>query len=263
MRLYRIYVDEVGNHDLKHADDLNQRFLSLTGVILESTYTLDTLQPEMDRLKRDFFQRDPDEPVIFHRKDMVNKRPPFHPLRDPHTEQEFNTRLLTALAGWDYSVITVVIDKKAHRDRYQVWHYHPYHYCLSVLLERFVLFLDYVECRGDVMVESRGGREDRKLKESYARLYQKGNDYMPPARWQERLTSRELKVKPKIANIAGLQLADLIAHPSRREVLIENQFLVDDRDTFGDQICAILRQSKYRRDPGTGKIEGYGKKLLP
>ncbi len=263
MALYRMYVDEVGNHDMTHADDPNQRFLSLTGVILESEYTLRVLQPEMDQLKRDFFQRDPDEPVIFHRKELVNKRPPFHPLRDPEIEQEFNTALLMALARWDYHVITVVLDKKAHRDQYQVWHYHPYHYCLAILMERFVLFLHYGGHRGDVMVERRGGKEDKKLKDSYSRLYERGTDNIPQGRWQERLTSRELKVKPKSANITGLQLADLIAHPSRREVLIEHQLIVDDRHTFGDQICAILRQSKYHRNWRTGQIVGYGKKLLP
>ena len=36
MSLYRIYIDETGNHDMTHADDPNQRFLALTGVILES-----------------------------------------------------------------------------------------------------------------------------------------------------------------------------------------------------------------------------------
>jgi len=263
MALYRMYVDEVGNHDLTHADDPNQQFLSLTGVILESDYTLRVLQPEMDKLKRDFFQRDPDEPVIFHRKELVNKRPPFHPLRDPEIEQRFNTALLAALARWEYLVVTVVIDKKAHRDQYQVWHYHPYHYCLAVLLERFVLFLHYGGHRGDLMVESRGGKEDSKLKDSYARLYARGTDNIPAEHWHERLTSCELKVRPKTAHIAGLQLADLIAHPSRREVLIGHQLLVDDRDTFGDQICTILRQSKYQRNWRTGQIEGYGKKLLP
>ena len=263
LALYRIYVDEVGNHDLTHADDPNQRFLSLTGVLLESQYTMHVLQPEMNQLKQEFFQSDPDEPVIFHRKELVNKRPPFHPLRDSQTEQKFNTALLMALARWDYQVVTVVIDKKEHRDRYQVWHYHPYHYCLSVLLERFVLFLHYNGHRGDVMVESRGGKEDRKLKDSYARLHRSGTDNIPPQRWQERLTSCELKVRPKSANIAGLQLADIIAHPSCRELLIDHQLIVDDRDTFGDQICAILRQSKYLRDGRTGRIEGYGKKLLP
>lgn len=263
MSLYRVYIDEVGNHDLIHADDPNQRFLSLTGVILESVYTLRVLQPEMDQIKRDFFQSDPDERVIFHRKKLINRRPPFHPLRNLETEQRFNLVLLTALARWEYHVITVVIDKKAHRDQYQVWHYHPYHYCLQVLLERFVLFLHYGDHRGDVMVESRGGKEDGKLKDSYACLYERGTDHIPPERWQVRLTSSELKVKPKSANIAGLQLSDLIAHPSRREVLIEHQMLVDDRDIFGDQICAILRQSKYHRNGRTGQIEGYGKKLLP
>lgn len=263
MSLYRVYIDEVGNHDLSHVDDPNQRFLSLTGVIVESQYVLHTLQPEMDQIKREFFQHDPDEPVVFHRKELVNKARPFQALRDPGVEERFNTTLLTALARWDYRVVTVVLDKKAHRDQYQVWHYHPYHYCLAVLLERFVLFLHYNNYRGDVMVEARGGREDSKLKDSYSRLYEHGTDNIPPERWRARLTSRELKLKPKSANVAGLQLADLIAHPSRREVLIEKQLLVDTRDIFGDQICAILRQSKYHRNWRTGQIEGYGKKLLP
>lgn len=261
--LYRVYIDEVGNHDLTHAQDPNQRFFSLTGVILESEYTTHVLRPEMDQIKAEFFQQDPDEPVIFHRKELVNKRPPFQALLDPTVEEQFNTRLLMALARWDYRVITVVLDKQAHRDQYSVWHFHPYHYCLTVLLERFVLFLHYGGHRGDVMVEQRGGAEDRKLKESYRRLYERGDDHIPAERWQARLTSGELKVKPKTANIAGLQLADLIAHPSRREVLIEHGLIIDSRDIFGDQISAILRQDKYYRNIRTGQIEGYGKKLLP
>ncbi|HZY42189.1 MAG TPA: DUF3800 domain-containing protein, partial [Anaerolineae bacterium] len=127
----------------------------------------------------------------------------------------------------------------------------------------FVLFLHYNNHYGDVMVEARGGKEDSKLKDSYTRLYERGTDHIPAERWQERLTSRELKLRPKTANVAGIQLADLIAHPSRRDVLIENRLLVDARDIFGDQICAILRQSKYHRNLRTGQIEGYGKKLLP
>jgi hypothetical protein len=263
MPLYRIYIDEVGNHDMRHADDPNQRFLSLTGVILESGYIARVLQPEMEAIKREFFQYDPDEPVIFHRKEMVNRRPPFHSLRDPAVETHFNNSLLLALARWDYWVITVVIDKQAHRDQYQVWRFHPYHYCLTVMLERFVLFLHYGNNRGDVMIESRGGTEDRTLKASYTRLYERGTDSIPQNRWQACLTSGEIKIKPKGANISGLQLADLIAHPSRREVLLEHRLIVDTRDTFGDQICTILRRSKYLRDRRTARIEGYGKKLLP
>jgi hypothetical protein len=261
--LYRIYIDEVGNHDMNNADDPNQRFLSLSGVILESQYVLHTLQPDMDDLKRRFFQTDPDVPVVFHRKEMVNCRHPFRALRDPQVHQAFDEALLQALEAWDYRVITVVLDKKAHRDQYQVWRYHPYHYCLAVMLERFVLFLHNGEHRGDVMVESRGGNEDRQLKDSYERLYTRGTDYVLASRWQERLTSSQLKVRPKSANVAGLQLADLVAHASRREVLLEHGLIQDDREIFGDRISAILRRAKYHRHSNTGRIEGYGKKLLP
>ncbi len=263
MALYRIYVDEVGNHDLTHVDDPNQRFLSLTGVILQSDYVMGILQPEMDALKRRFFQRDPDEPIVFHRKELLNRRSPFVALRDPNTELEFNTALLDALARWEYRVITVAIDKKAHRDRYRVWHYHPYHYCLAVLLERYLMYLARGHYRGDVMVESRGGREDGKLKDSYSRLYRDGTTNVPAEQWHARLTSEELKVKPKAANIAGLQLADVIAHPSCREVLRERGLITDDRSVFGDRVCAILRESKYDRHWRTGQIAGYGKKILP
>ncbi len=112
------------------------------------------------------------------------------------------------------------------------------------------------------MVESRGGREDEKLKDSYRGLHKNGTDNIPAERWQERLSSCELKVKPKSANIAGLQLADLIAHPSCREILLDYKLIADDRDIFGDKICTVLRDSKYLRSR-TGQIQDYGKKLLP
>lgn len=243
MGLYRVYIDEVGNHDLKHADDPNERFLSLTGVIVESSHNMSVLQPEMQEIKRSFFQADPDEAIIFHRKELVNKRPPFACLRDHEVEERFNEALLAALRRWDYVVITVVIDKKAHREQYTVWQYHPYHYCLEVILERYVLFLHYGNHRGDVLVESRGGVEDGKLKASYGDHYARGTRNIPPTRWQQRLTSSELKLRPKSANIAGLQLADLIAHPSRREVLLDHDLLKSDVSVFGDQISEILRQT--------------------
>jgi hypothetical protein len=113
------------------------------------------------------------------------------------------------------------------------------------------------------MVESRGGKEDRQLKRSYSRLYEEGSDYIEIETWQSRLTSKKLKVKPKRANIAGLQLADLVAHPSRREILIQNKLIDDQRKVFGDRICEILGREKYLRNQRTGHIEGYGKKLLP
>lgn len=263
MSLHRLYIDEVGNHDMEHVVHPNQRFLGLTGVMVDSDQMRRIIQPQMNQLKIRFFQSDPDEPVIFHRKELVNKRPPFDVLLDSEVENKFNSALLDSLSQWDYRVVTVVIDKKAHREQYRVWRYHPYHYCMAVLLERYVLWLETIDSRGDVMVESRGGVEDSKLKDSYVRLCREGTDFVDVVRWQARLTSRELKVKPKSANIAGLQLADLIAHPSRQEILVDENMMQDDRQTFGRKISEILRAQKYLRNPRTGEVKGYGKKMLP
>ena len=106
-------------------------------------------------------------------------------------------------------------------------------------------------------------KADEKLIDSFERLYKFGTDNIPKENWQRTLTSHELKLHRKEANIAGLQLADMIAHPSRREILKENHLIIDDRDIFGDKICEILQRSKYRRDNKTGRIDGFGKKLLP
>jgi len=58
------------------------------------------------------------------------------------------------------------------------------------------------------MSESRGGHEDRRLQESFARIVANGTDFVSAAQFTATLTSRQLKTKPKSANIAGLQLAD-------------------------------------------------------
>jgi len=254
---YRMYVDEVGNPDLESSDNPNHRFLSLTGVILELGYVERVLFPQMESLKAQYFGSHPDEPVILHRKEILGAKPPFQALADPALRSRFDDDLLRLLADWEYTAITVCLDKKRHKETYATWRYDPYHYCLAVLLERFVFFLGRNSARGDVMAESRGGREDRRLKDSFTRLWQRGTEYVERQQFQDRLTSRQLKVKTKANNIAGLQLADLIAHPSRHEILHENGLVTNPPAPFGARIVQILQQ-KYDQRPG----RLFGKKLL-
>lgn len=51
---YRLYVDEVGNSDLKASRNPNHRYLSLTGVILKLGYVASTVFPTMEELKKNF-----------------------------------------------------------------------------------------------------------------------------------------------------------------------------------------------------------------
>jgi len=256
---YRIYIDEVGNPDLGSSDNLNHRFLSLTGVVVELEYVRTTLYPQIEELKKTFFQAHPDEPLILHRKEILKAKPPFEALSNPETRRRFDEQMLQLLSTWQYTVISVCLDKKRHKDTYATWRYDPYHYCLAVLLERYVLFLKHRGCKGDVFAESRGGKEDMRLKKSFKRLWEEGSQYIEPTSFQEVLTSRQLKVKLKKNNVAGLQLADILAHPSRNEILEEQGLLGRQIGPFARKVIKIL-QDKY--DQHSGRISGAGKKFI-
>jgi hypothetical protein len=256
-----MYVDEVGNAGMNARALPNERYLSLTGVIIELDHVRDAVAPAIEELKQEFFESHPDEPIVLHRKELVNKKPPFAALRDPVVERAFNARLLAVLRQLDYSVITVCIDKLEHNQRYGQWAAHPYHYCMEALLERFCHFLRQMQGVGDVMAESRGGGEDKALKAEFRKLYECGTNFIKPHLLSAHLTSKELKVAPKQGNIAGLQLADVIAHPSFIASLNRknNQAL---QATFGSQIAQILEDHKYRRRPD-GRVAGWGRVWLP
>jgi len=258
---YRLYIDETGNADLASSANANHRYLSLTGVIVELGYVDSTLFPAMELLKRSFFGSHADDPIVLHRKEIVNRLRPFDALRDPLIRQQFDAALLKLVADLDYRVLTVIIDKQLHLQRYSTWQYDPYHYCLMVMIERFVLWLKKRGVQGDVMAESRAGKEDMRLKESFRHVVAQGSDYIGAAIFQERLTSKELKVKAKGNNIAGLQLADMLAHPCFRSAL-STRTGADPPDTYGQKMVEILKVAKYVKSPD-GALDGWGVKWLP
>ncbi len=259
--MLRMYVDEVGNADLNASQDPNHRYLSLTGVVFELDYVDRVVAPALEALKRRYFNSHVDEPLILHRKELVNRKYPFQALRDSQVEAAFNTELLALLERFQYKVITAVIDKLEHCQRDPEWRHHPYHYCQEVLLERYVSSMARVGKVGDVLAESRGTRPDRELKSAYQDIHAKGTEWVSPEVFQRHLTSKELKIKKKSDNIAGLQLADLIAYPSFKATLLRQKG-EPLPENFSGRVAAILEAGKYRRSPA-GRIEGWGRKWLP
>jgi hypothetical protein len=257
---YRIYIDEVGNNDLGSSSNPNHRFLCLTGVVFELDYVKNILTPDLEGLKNKYFESHPDDPIIFHRKEMVNKKHPFNVLANPKVENEFNTEFLHLLEKWKFKSITVLIDKLEHQNKYTTWRYDPYHYCMAIILERYYLRLKDVGCVGDMMFESRGGKEDLRLKESFRKIYEHGTDWVNAANLQDTITSKELKIKPKSANIAGLQVADLVAYPLYRYAMKYYKLKDDGRVTFNEQLMEVLKPKILK---GENKLDGYGLKKLP
>ena len=259
MTKYRLYVDEVGDTGLRYVDDPAHRYLSLTGVIAEPDYDLRQIAFDMIGIKGKYFDITPEKSEALHRTKLVRAKRPFGALKRLEVREAFDAELLARFRDWDYRVITVCLDKQAFvaagldsggKD--------PYLHCMTVLMERYVDMLMRYSDQGDVMVEARLGKEDRLLKEHFRSLWEGGTEVVSGERFQTALLSREIKPQTKQKNISGLQLADLLAHPSRIEILREHGLPCEFLGGYATKVVEILAD-KYVQFDG----HMYGKNLMP
>lgn len=258
---YRLYIDETGTQTLKksHVD----RFLCLMGIImLQETHDAE-FSVAVKSIKADMFDHCDEAPIILHRREMVRGEMPFERLKaDPFFAMEFEKRWTELVEKSAYLAMACAIDKDEHMRKYVVWQHDPYHYCLEMLLERFVKWLKRHNFKGDVLVESRDKYADKRLKAAYRRFYENGNSTVSASTAQEFLTSKELKFGCKSDDIAAHQLADSLAHPVLRYMKTEN--LNEPPATgFGARLVEILKAGKLARKPKTDLIQGWGLKWLP
>lgn len=219
-----MYVDESGDHVMEPSkwSGPDARYLGLTGVVIASDAYRRRTHPEFEALKQEFFPHDPDFPVILVRNRIAKKLGPFGGLSAPELAVHWEHRIIRFLSEHISQIFTVVIDKQNYRQRYGPTARHPYNYCAAALTEKYARWLRSIGANGDVLAESRGGREDRELKRGFREFMEAGTEFLPAPELQSSVTSREIKLRPKEANITGLQLADLIVYPATRDILREN-----------------------------------------
>ena len=219
------------------------------------------LQASVEDAKRGHLPYDPDGPPILHREDILHQRGPFHVLNDDATRAAFDGALIELVDTAPITIFGVVNDKFSHGSRGYRNLTHAYHYCLAAMLERYCGLLGFLGAVGDVLVEARGKKEDMTLKEEFRSIWENGTFYMSSSQTQKTLTSRELKIKPKGLNIAGLQVADILAHPVKRDVLLDRGRVDSLGGAFADRIIKVAK-AKYNHQRYDGRIRGYGRILL-
>ena len=163
-----------------------------------------------------------------------------------------------------FTLVIVVVDKLRLKQNYPS-PFHPYHMALDYMLQRYCGFLDHLGRRGDVMAESRGRKEDTLLKNAYRHIHTHGDMHHKAAFYRQVLSTREMKVKPKKANIAGLQLSDILANPCKQQMLFDYGMEdVSERwpGSFSERMADIAG-SKYNRHLYQDRVEGYGRVLFP
>ena len=208
-----LYLDESGDHSLTIVDPSYPVFV-LGGIVVEQDYAEGEMAERMRQFKQETLGRDG---IILHTADIVRQKNGFEALKDRAAREHFYTRLNALMRSLEYQVVACAIRKDQHLARYGVAALDPYLLSFDILVERFCYALGPRQGDGVIVAEQRNPTLDHQLELAWLNLKISGTA-------QVRATEIERKVvwlnlRDKRANIAGLQLADLVVSPIGRHVI--------------------------------------------
>jgi len=238
-----VFVDESGDHGLESIDPASPVFVLVFCVARKSDYAA-TIIPALTEFKFRHFGHDQ---TILHERDIRKDQGDFRILRDARTKDAFLNELTEVINELPFTIIASVIRKDKLAGRY-VYPANPYEIALEFGLERVHYFIQKTSGGAEavpVIIERRGKREDNELELEFRRICDGKN-------WDSSKLAFEPRFVSKLANVPGLQVADLVARPIGRYVLNPNQ---------ANRAWAVIR-TKLDRSQG-GKIEGWGLKVFP
>lgn len=239
-----LFIDESGEHSFEHIDD-NYPVFVLAGIIIDTDYHKNEVRPIVDQFKR---EKIGDSSVILRSSDMKANRNGFEFLWDDERRVQFWEDLNELMEGLDYKVVACAVDKYRAAERYENIHQDPYHYCLRVLVELFVMELQDVGDTGIIVPEKRGRAYDVPLENAWKETQLEGTKHFDA----ESVVRKIVDFMPleKSLRIPGLEMADLVANPVGRFVI--GKKMHRDWDII---------VSKFRRHEG--RWEGPGLVVLP
>ncbi len=240
-----LFLDESGDHNLAVIDPSYPLFV-LGGVIVEQRYAEGPLEEALRDFKHRLFGRDD---LILHTADITRNRNGFERLKEREFREHFYRELNILLRSLRFQVVACVIRKDDHLGRYGVAALDPYMLSLDVLVERFCMEIGNVAGGGVIVAERRDATLDRELDIAWLNLKVQGTRYIKARDIESRIVG--LNLRAKTANIAGLQLADLVVTPIGRKVLGK---------TIKEDYRVVEEKFRCSR---TGQIEGYGLVVLP
>lgn len=240
---YIAFLDECGDHSLTKIDrDFPVFVLSLL-LVKRSDYR-DTILPAINSLKLKYWDH---EGVNLHSRDIRKASGPFAIMQNTALRQPFMDDLSVLMRDLPYEAFIVGIHKQKLCDRY-VRADNPYELALTFVMERLLFCLEQRDQPVlPIIAEARGTNEDNALKAAFFDLISNGTRYIGKNRFEKRAFL--LKFHNKLKNIAGIQLADLCAHPAARHILKPDQ---------ENKAFEIVKNHLYR---GNGRVNGW--KVFP
>lgn len=240
-----LFLDESGDHSLTKIDPQYPMFV-LGGIIVEQEYAFGEMTDRVKEFKQELFGRDD---IILHTADIARNKNGFERMQESAFRQLFYNRLNNLMRSLDYKVVACAIKKDMHFQEYGLGVVDPYMYSLEVLVEQFCHEIGHRYHGGVVVAEKRDPTLDHQLDLAWLNLKISGSTFLQASQIEYRITN--VVSRPKSSNIAGLQLADLVATPIGRFVM--------GKPTMED---FTIIESKFRRR-SDGEYRDYGLVILP
>ena len=245
---YVVYVDESGDHSLASIDPDYPVFV-LALCVFHKRHYAEKIIPAVEKLKFNYFGHDS---VVLHEHDIRKQKGDFAFLSHLPKRLEFMRQLSSIMDASNFILIACVVDK-TRMSKSEGASTNPYHFALDICLEALRGFLaekkqDHLQTH--LVVECRGKKEDRELELEFRRIRDGsalGNRQLP----------FEIVFADKKTNLAGLQLADLVARPVGLNYI---------RPSQPNQAFDLLKRKFYcdggRECVGSG-YEGVGLMIYP
>jgi hypothetical protein len=212
-----MFIDESGHHSLdpKTIDPKYPIFVLCGCIFEEKNY--EKVIRKMNGLKKDLFGTDK---IIFHTLEMTRpskyKQSEFAKLINAKFRKEFYKTLNMFLSETEFTLVSCVIKKSAHLEKYGTAALDPYLLSFNVLLDEFTSELSRGE-KGKIIAEKRSSNLDNQLELAWLNLKINGTEKVKGAKIKEKILS--LSIVPKSPSEVGLQIADLAANPIGRHIL--------------------------------------------
>lgn len=212
-----LFIDETGDHSLSKIDKSYPIFV-LSGVIIDEDYHAHELTKQLNEFKRHHFGTDE---IVLHSKEMTHpqsaKNDLYMKFMDDTFRKSFYKGFEVFLRKSQISVVACVIMKSRHFANYGLEAKDPYLLSFDNLLNRLVFDLSDTE-KGKIIAESRNSVLDNQLEIAFLTARVEGTNKVQPAELKLKLES-SIQFLQKTDNVAGLQIADMVASPIARHFL--------------------------------------------
>src|SRR3989338_6726856 len=200
-----MFLDESGDHSLDKIDNSYPMFV-LAGCIFDFDYYSKVVELKINELKIKHFGK---TDIILRSYDIRKQKKDFSCLVDKIKREAFYNDLNVLMKSLDFKIIAAAINKSILKNKYSNPD-NPYNLCFQFILERSIMFLGRTDGTLIFRIESRETHNDRKLAEVYEE-FRSNNHFFKKEEIQSKLV--DLSFNQKTQNIAGHQIADLVAYP--------------------------------------------------